>query len=113
MAGIYGRLMASAGGVPGPRGGPVPFVPSRYQVMLLQTLVTIVLSYELLFSKDTLLSRDAQEFAILGLILLVAGLTALPERIVGTGWFTGALALGDTCITSGIIWLSGNASSDL
>jgi two-component system sensor histidine kinase/response regulator len=81
--------------------------------MLLQTLVTIVLSYELLFSKDTLLSRDAQEFVILGLILLVAGLTALPERIVGTGWFTGALALGDTCITSGIIWLSGNASSDL
>jgi two-component system sensor histidine kinase/response regulator len=95
------------------RGGPVPFVASRYQVMLLQTLVTIVLAYELLFSKDTLLSREAQELVILGLILLVAGLTALPERIVGKGWFTGALALGDTAITSAVIYLSGNASSDL
>jgi two-component system cell cycle sensor histidine kinase/response regulator CckA len=104
---------AQSAAIPETRSGPVPFVPSRYQVMLLQTLVTIVLSYELLFSKETLLTRDAQEFVILGLILLIAGLTALPERIVGTGWFTGTLALGDTVITSAIIYLSGNASSDL
>ena len=45
--------------------------------MLLQTLVTIVLSYELLFSKESMLTRDAQEYVILGLILLSVGTSRL------------------------------------
>ncbi|MGH7254230.1 MAG: hypothetical protein ACREI3_00505, partial [Nitrospirales bacterium] len=81
--------------------------------MLLQTLVTIVLSYELLFSETSLLTRDMQEMVILAMLLLVGFLIALPVKIVEAGWFTAGLALMDTGITSGIIYLSGNASSDL
>ena len=85
----------------------------RFQVLLLQTLVTIVLSYELLFSKESDLASETGQFAILCMLLVVAGLMIIPVRVLGTGWFTGALALGDTAITTYIIHLSGNASSDL
>ncbi|MBI4401759.1 MAG: response regulator [Nitrospirae bacterium] len=86
---------------------------SRFQVVVLQTLVTIVLSYQLLFSSDSNLSSETEELVILGLLLLVAGLMVLPEHILATGWFTGVLAFGDTLVTTYIIHLSGNASSDL
>src|SRR5207247_7764099 len=99
---------------------PVPLVrpitgyaSPRFQVLLLQTLVSIVLSYQLLFSKESNLSGEAGLFAILCLILLTAGLMVVPIRVLWTAWFTGALALGDTALTSYVIYLSGNASSDL
>src|SRR6059058_4283603 len=50
---------------------------------------------------------------IVCLILLTAGLMVVPIRVLWTAWFTGALALGDTALTSYVIYLSGNASSDL
>ncbi len=99
---------------PEPAEGPIPgYASPRFQVLLLQTLVSIVLSYELLFSAESELSGEAGLFAILCLLSLTAGLMVIPIRVLWTTWFTGALALGDTALTSYVIYLSGNASSDL
>src|SRR5437867_13161088 len=81
--------------IPEPLDGPIPgYASPRFQVLLLQTLVSIVLSYQLLFSKESNLSGEAGLFAILCLILLTAGLMVVPFRVLCTAWFTGVLALG-------------------
>jgi hypothetical protein len=85
----------------------------RSQLVLLHVLVTIVLCYELLFSGAALLPRTWLEAVILGLFLCVFGLLVLPARMVEGPWFPGALTLGDTAITTAIIYLSGNGTSDM
>ena len=42
---------------------------NRSQLILLQVLITIVLCYELLFSKSALISFEVQEVLVLGLML--------------------------------------------
>ena len=85
----------------------------RSQLILLQVLFTIVWAYELLFSADSTLTPDAQHFVILGLLVLVAGLFILPERLLEKTWVPALLVLGDTGIASALVYLSGNAVSDL
>lgn len=96
------------------REGTASAAPAkRSQVVLLQTLVTIVLCYQVLFSEAVFLTLELQEVIILVLMGMIAVLMLLPERIVGAAWFYGVLALCDTAVISGIIYLSGHASSDL
>lgn len=91
-----------------------PRVPANLsQLVLLQIFVTIGLSYQLLFSRAALLTGEIQECVTLGLLLIVVSLMVLPVRLVEASWLPGALTLGDTAITATIIYLSGNASSDL
>ena len=85
----------------------------RLQFILLQTLVTIVLCYQLLFSQEAMVSADAKEFIILGLLLFIAGVTFLPARLWENGWPVVGLVLGDTAMTTTIIYLSGTAGSSL
>lgn len=86
---------------------------SRSQLVLLQSLVSIVLSYQILFSPEGLLARGVQEILVLGLLLLVAGAMVLPVRLVEARAFTIVLLLVDTTVTSAVIYISGNAGSDL
>ncbi|MER3424253.1 MAG: hypothetical protein C4293_14545, partial [Nitrospiraceae bacterium] len=51
--------------------------------------------------------------ALLALLLICGSLMVLPGRIVAANWFPGALALGDTAMTTAMIYLSGNGTSDL
>jgi len=51
--------------------------------------------------------------ALLALMLICGSLIVLPAGVVGASWFPSLLALGDTAITTGLIYLSGEASSDL
>lgn len=92
----------------------VPEAPNRTHYIQQQTLVSVVLSYQLLFSpgEESLVS-GANEVIILGLLLIIAGLMVLPAGVMGKSWFPVTLALGDTLITTTIIYMSGNASSDL
>jgi len=85
----------------------------RLQFTLLQTLVTIVLCYQLLFSAETVVSTEVKEFIILGLLVFMAGVMFLPARLWENGWPVVGLVLGDTAITTAIIYLSGNAGSSL
>ena len=86
---------------------------TRFRFILLQTLVTIVLSYQLLFSRESDLAADERQFLIAMLLLVITVLMALPPRVLERNWFTGTLVIGDTALTTLIIYLSGNASSDL
>lgn len=96
-----------------PEEGVAAGAPTRSRYVLLQTLVTVVLCYQLLFSRDALLTFGQKQFVILALLLLMAGLMVVPVRVVGAGWFAAASVLGDTALVTSIIYLSGNAASDL
>ena len=85
----------------------------RLQFILLQTLVTIVLCYQVLFSQESFLSAEVKELIVLGLLLFIAGVMFLPARLWENGWPVVGLVLGDTAITTAIIYLSGNAGSSL
>jgi signal transduction histidine kinase/CheY-like chemotaxis protein len=85
----------------------------RAQVLLLQSLVSIVLSYQVLITPETVLARPVQEVLVLGLLSLVAAAFLLPARLVETRAFTVILLLIDTTVTSSIIYITGQRSSDL
>ncbi len=85
----------------------------RYNILLLQALVAIVLSYQVLFTPQSLFSGISQLPVVLGLLLSCAAVMAVPDRWVWSAWFTGALALGDTAIVTGLIFVTGNLQSDL
>ncbi len=85
----------------------------RLQFVLLQALVTIVLCYQLLFSQEAFVSSEVKQIIILGLLLFIAGVMFLPARLWESGWPVVGLVLGDTAITTAIIYLSGNAGSSL
>ncbi len=94
--------------------GSVPIgTPNRYQLVLLHALVAIVLAYQLLFSGEALLPIEALQLIALGLIGSIVGLILLPTRIWTAKWLAGALVMGDTVMTTALIYLSGNASSNL
>lgn len=96
-----------------PRTGGTISATNRSQLILLQILITVVLCYQLLFSREALISFEAQEFIILGLLMLIAGLMVLPERLWEAHWLIGVVVISDTVLTTAIIYLSGNAASDL
>jgi signal transduction histidine kinase/ActR/RegA family two-component response regulator len=109
MLGISVSLRALSG----PRTAGTISATNRSQLILLQILITVVLCYQLLFSREALISFEAQEFIILGLLMLIAGLMVLPERLWEAHWLIGAVVISDTVLTTAIIYLSGNAASDL
>lgn len=85
---------------------------NRYQLILLHTLVTIVLCYQLLFSKDPLLPSTVLDLVALVLIGTIIGLSVLPPSLWATQWLVWALVLFDTGITTVAIYLSGHASAN-
>jgi signal transduction histidine kinase len=84
---------------------------SRY--LVLQGLVTIILSYELLFGADPVLSRVTTNSLVLGLWLGVIALAMLPRTVFEAAWFGSMLVALDTILVTAAIYLSGNARSDL
>ncbi len=91
----------------------LPLSHLRTSFVQLQALVTLVLSYQLLFSPNALISWEAETTLILGLLLFCGMLIILPARLISAEWFPGVLAVLDTGIISGLIYLSGSAGSDL
>ncbi len=85
----------------------------RYQLLLLHTLVTIVLSYQLLFSESPLISPLFISLTVLGLLGTIVAAALLPARLFKRPWAVPALALLDTAATSLSIYLSGSASTNL
>ena len=84
---------------------------SRY--LLLQGLVSIILSYELIFSSDSAISLLTCNALVAGLWLCVAALAMLPESVLTATWFSAGLVAVDTMLVTAVIYLSGNARSDL
>jgi signal transduction histidine kinase/CheY-like chemotaxis protein len=86
---------------------------NRSQLILLQVLITVVLCYQLLFSKEALIGFQAKEIIIVGLALLLGCLVLIPARLWVAHWLIGTVVISDTVVTTFIIYLSGNAASDL
>lgn len=84
---------------------------SRY--LVLQGLVTIILSYELLFGADPVLSQVTTNSLVLGFWLGVIALVMLPRTVFEAAWFGSMLVTLDTILVTAAIYLSGNARSDL
>lgn len=84
---------------------------SRY--LLLQGLVSIILSYELLFGGESVISRVLSHTLVVGLWLSMAALAMLPEAVLTATSFTAGLVAVDTILVTAVIYLSGNARSDL
>jgi len=87
--------------------------PNRAQFVMLQTLVTVVLSYQVLFSGDTLLTLESKELLTLGLLLALGSVMLIPARVMSAKWFVGALVSADTALTTAIIYWSSDTYTDL
>ncbi len=86
---------------------------ARSSFLQLQALVAIILSYQVLFTQAGAFLGQTQLAAVLGLLLTCGAIMVAPERWVSASWFPGALALGDTAMVTGLIYWSGNLSSEL
>ncbi len=85
----------------------------RAQVVILQSLVSIVLSYQVLYTPEMILARPVQEILVLGLLSLIGAAFLLPIRLVESRAFTIILLLIDTAVTSSIIYATNQMGSDL
>jgi hypothetical protein len=85
----------------------------RANLIQLQTLVSVVLAYQLLFSPAAKLTQEAELFVVFGLMLLCGVLMVVPARFLATEWFPGTLATVDTVITAALMYISGTGGSDL
>ena len=75
----------------------------RAHVLILQSLVSIVLSYQVLYTPEAVLARPVKEILVVGLLSLLGAAFILPSRLVESRAFTIILLLIDTAITSSII----------
>ena len=87
--------------------------PNRVQFVLLQTLVTVVLSYQVLFSEETRLSLESKEAITLGLLLALASVMLIPARVIDAKWFVGTLVTADTALTTAVIYWASDTFTDL
>lgn len=81
--------------------------------LVLQGLVTIILSYELLFGAESVVSRVMSNSLVVGLWLGILVIAMLPQALLGSAWFSAGLVAADTLLVTTVIYLSGNARSDL
>jgi len=85
-----------------PKSLASPSAALRFGFVLLQSLLAIVLSYQLLFSEEKVLPQEVEQLLIVGLLLLIPVLMSLPTRVLESDWFASALVLGDTALTTAI-----------
>lgn len=84
---------------------------SRY--LVLQVLVTIILSYEVLFGAKSVISLVMSNSLMMALWLAIFVIAMLPRALVKAAWFNAILVTVDTFLVTAVIYLSGNARSDL
>ena len=106
-------LAMDAPSPPAPPRLAVPGSSNRAQFVMLQTLVTVVLSYQVLFSGDTLLTLESKEALTLGLLLALGSVMLIPPRVMNAKWFVGGLVSADTALTTAIIYWSSDTFTDL
>ena len=86
---------------------------SRPRYVVLQSLVGVMLAYQLLSGADLIASRPTSGVIIGGLVAMVLCLWYVPVSILQAAWFSGTVIGIDTVFVTATIYLSGNARSDL
>jgi signal transduction histidine kinase len=80
---------------------------------VLQSLVGIMLAYQLLSGAELIASRPTSGVIVGGLVAMVLCLWYVPTLILQAAWFSGTVIGIDTVLVTATIYLSGNARSDL
>ncbi|HEY6260362.1 MAG TPA: ATP-binding protein [Nitrospiraceae bacterium] len=86
---------------------------SRPRYLVLQSLIGIMLAYQLLSSVELIVSRPTIGITVLVLVAMVLCLWYVPTSILQAVWFSGTIIGIDTVLVTAIIYLSGNARSEL
>jgi len=86
---------------------------SRPRYVVLQSLVGVMLAYQLLSGAELIVSHPTSGVIVGGLVAMVLCLLRVPTSILKAAWFSGAVIGIDTVLVTAIIYLSGNARSDL
>jgi signal transduction histidine kinase len=80
---------------------------------VLQSLVGVMLAYQLLSGAELIASRPTIVVLIVGLVAMVLCLWYVPGSILQAAWFSGTVIGIDTVLVTATIYLSGNARSEL
>jgi signal transduction histidine kinase/CheY-like chemotaxis protein len=80
---------------------------------VLQSLVGVMLAYQLLSGAELIASRPTIVVLIVGLVAMVLCLWYVPTPILQAAWFSGTVIGIDTVLVTATIYLSGNARSEL
>lgn len=86
---------------------------SRPRYVVLQSLVGVMLAYQLLSGAELVASRPTSGVIVGGLVAMVLCLWYVPTSILQAAWFSGTVIGIDTVFVTATIYLSGNARSDL
>ena len=86
---------------------------SRQRYVVLQSLVGVMLAYQLLSAVELIASLPTCLVIIGGLGALVLCLWYVPLAIIQAAWFSGILIGIDTVLVTATMFLSGNAQSEL
>lgn len=86
---------------------------SRPRYVVLQSLVGVMLAYQLLSGAELIASRPTSMIIVGGLVAMVLCLWYVPTSILHAAWFSGTLIGIDTILVTATIYLSGNARSEL
>ena len=86
---------------------------SRPRYVVLQSLVGVMLAYQLLSGAELIVSHPMSVVIVCGLMAMVLCLWYVPTSILQAAWFIGTLIGIDTVLVTATIYLSGNARSEL
>jgi two-component system cell cycle sensor histidine kinase/response regulator CckA len=86
---------------------------SRPRYVVLQSLVGVMLAYQLLSGAELIVSRPTSGVIVGVLVAMVLCLLRMPTSILQAAWFSGTVIGIDTVLVTATIYLSGNARSDL
>ena len=86
---------------------------SRPRYVVLQSLVGVMLAYQLLFEAELIASRPTIGVMVVGVVAMVLCLWYVPTSILQVAWFSGAVIGIDTALVTATVYLSGNAKSEL
>jgi two-component system, cell cycle sensor histidine kinase and response regulator CckA len=86
---------------------------SRPRYVVLQSLVGIMLTYQLLSGAELTASRPTIGVIVVGLVAMVLCLWYVPTAVLQASWFSGTVIGIDTILVTATIYLSGNARSEL
>ena len=86
---------------------------SRPRYVVLQSLVGVMLAYQLLSGAELVASRPTSGVIVGGLVAMVLCLWYVPTSILQAAWFSGTVIGIDTVLVTATIYLSGNARSEL
>ena len=86
---------------------------SRPRYVVLQSLVGVMLAYQLLSGAGMIASRPTVGVIVVGLVAMVLCLWYAPASILQAAWFSGTVIGIDTVLVTTTIYLSGHARSEL